>query len=124
MLLSQEDRRRRPRISTMILAQLQLGAEAPHLTRVRDLSECGVRVATKLRLVPGQHVRVQLPGYGAWVLGKVAWVTQGVAGIAFLRAIDLPDMKGLRPSLAIAAGELAGGRPVDGGDERAATPFA
>jgi hypothetical protein len=98
------DKRRRPRISTMILAEIRIGAGEPELARVRDLSESGVRIAAKLQLKAGQHLRIRLPGAREWTLARVAWVEGGVAGLSFLRAIDLPGLATLRPTLRIGAG--------------------
>ena len=98
------DRRRRPRISTMILCEVRVGAKPPQLVRIRDLSECGIRIATALKLLPGEHVRVRLPGAGDWVMARVAWRTPSIAGLAFLRAIDLPQIANSQALLKIAGG--------------------
>lgn len=91
-----DDRRRRPRLSTMILCELRIGELPPQLVRVRDLSECGVKIATDRKLLLGDRVRIKLPGTGDWSLARVAWCAQGVAGLSFSRAIDLPGVAGAR----------------------------
>lgn len=89
-----EERRRRPRISTMILCELSSAHAEPHWGRVRDLSECGLRVASPVPLKTGQFVRVKLPGREDWVAARVAWCDGALAGLAFGRAIDLPEISG------------------------------
>lgn len=96
-----EDRRRRARISTMILCEIRVGEQPPELVRIRDLTEGGIRIATKKALLLGDRLRVRLPGRADWRLARVAWCDKGVAGLAFTRAVDLPGVAG-----ALAAGEL------------------
>jgi hypothetical protein len=95
------DRRRRPRISTMMLAQIRVAGDPPEVTRVRDLSECGLKIASKRPLRPGQNLKVRLPSMEGWVLARVAWAARGVAGVAFLSAVDLTALSNLRPALRI-----------------------
>lgn len=91
----------------MILCELRTGAKPPELVRIRDLSECGIRIATALPLLQGEHVRVRLPGASDWIMARVAWRTPLIAGLAFLRAIDLAQIADTRPSLKITAGRAA-----------------
>lgn len=91
------DNRRRPRISTMILCELNLGDNTFELARVRDLSECGIKIATPRVLLVGDRIHVRLPGASAWVMARVVWCGKGVAGLAFVRAIDLPQVSGAKP---------------------------
>ncbi|MBX9897115.1 MAG: PilZ domain-containing protein [Qipengyuania sp.] len=87
-----EDRRRRPRISTMILCEIRIGEQPPELVRVRDLSECGIKIATGKTLLLGDRLRVRLPGAIDWCFARVAWCSKGTAGLAFARAMDLPGV--------------------------------
>lgn len=80
----------------MIVCELRIGERAPEPVRVRDLTECGVKIAARTPLVPGDRVRVRLPGSVDWTLARVVWCARGVAGLAFVRAIDLPRIAGAR----------------------------
>lgn len=80
----------------MILCEIRIGEQAPELVRVRDLSECGLKIATARRLLLGDRLRVRLPGADEWSLARVVWCAGGVAGLAFARAIDLPAVAGVR----------------------------
>ena len=88
------DNRRRPRISTMILCELNLGENSVELARVRDLSEHGIKIATNRILLVGDRIHVRLPGASNWVMARVVWCEKGVAGLSFVRAIDLPQVSG------------------------------
>ena len=94
MQLNVPERRRRSRVSTMILCELSVVGAPIELARVRDLSEMGVKIAIPQTLLLGDRVRVRLPGGCDWVVARVAWCAQGVAGLAFVRAIDLPHVSG------------------------------
>lgn len=87
-----EDRRRRPRISTMMLCEIRIGEHQPELVRIRDVSECGIKIATTRTLLLGDRLRVRLPGAIDWGLARVAWCSKGTAGLAFSRAIELPGV--------------------------------
>lgn len=91
------ERRRRPRISTMILCELRIGESPAEVVRIRDLNEVGVKIATPRPLLLGDRVRLRLPGSQDWLLARVAWQGNGVAGLAFTRAIDLPRIAGVTP---------------------------
>lgn len=84
------ERRRRPRISAMMLCEIRAGSAAPEVVRIRDFSECGLRIATRLPMLVGGHVRIRLPGVEEWWLARVAWRDGPTAGLAFLRAVDFP----------------------------------
>lgn len=81
----------------MILCEVRIGEQPPELVRVRDLNECGLKIATERKLLLGDRLRVRLPGTGEWSLARVAWCARGVAGLSFPRAIDLPGVAGARP---------------------------
>ena len=78
----------------MILCEVVIGANPAELARVRDLSECGMKIAMRCPLVLGDHVRIRLPGMDDWVLARVSWSTDRTAGLAFARAIDMPGVSG------------------------------
>ena len=81
----------------MILCELRVGELPPEHARVRDLSECGVKIATPRTLSMGERLRIRLPGTSDWTLARVAWCGGGLAGLAFLRAIDIPRVNGAHP---------------------------
>ena len=82
----------------MILCEVMVGMNAPELARVRDLSECGMKIATTRPLVLGDRVRIRLPGVDEWVLARVSWCIDGTVGLAFARAIEMPGVKGAQVS--------------------------
>jgi hypothetical protein len=90
------ERRRRQRLSTMILCEIRLGMGPAHLVRIRDLSESGIKVATPLFLAVDERVWVRLPGASDWAIARVAWRAKGTAGLSFLRAVDVPEIAGAR----------------------------
>lgn len=78
----------------MILCEFIIGIDPAELARVRDLSECGMKIATTRRLVVGESLRIRLPGADEWVLARVSWSMEGTAGVAFARAVDMPGVSG------------------------------
>ncbi len=78
----------------MILCELSVLGAPVELARVRDLSETGIKIATTRALLLGDRLRVRLPGGSDWVMARVAWCAAGIAGLAFVRAIDLPQISG------------------------------
>lgn len=94
MTSESDNRRRRPRISTMILCEIRIGEMPPEIVRVRDLNETGIKIATRRILLLGDRLRVRLPGASDWSLARVAWRAEGLAGLSFSRAIDLPALAG------------------------------
>lgn len=89
----------------MMLCELRVGEQPPELVRIRDLNECGIRIATPRPLLLGDRLRIRLPGAADWCLARVAWCSKGTAGLSFARAIDLPGA---------ASTPAAGGRPGQG----------
>jgi hypothetical protein len=81
----------------MVLCEIRVGEHPAELVRVRDLSECGIKIATNRTLLLGDRLRVRLPGATDWCLARVAWAANGTAGLAFSRAVDLPGVVGARP---------------------------
>lgn len=91
------ERRRRPRISTMILCEISRDRQAPELVRVRDMSECGLKIAAQCSLAEGTRLKIRMPGVERWVPAQVVWSNGKIAGIAFSQAIDLPQAGTLPP---------------------------
>lgn len=83
----------------MILCELSVCETDRWLARVRDLSECGIKIACPIPLLEGDRVRVRLPGGAGWIAARVAWCGQSVAGLAFAHAVDLPRISGANPEL-------------------------
>lgn len=80
--------RARKRDSLFLLARLTFRDSGRELdVRVRNLSEGGLMAEGTDPLEIGLAVTVELRGVGA-VPGKVAWYTDGRAGIAFDQVID------------------------------------
>jgi hypothetical protein len=76
------------RDSLLLTAQLTIpGLAAPVTARVRNLSPGGMMAEYAGDLTIGDAIAVELRGVGA-VTAKVAWVTEGRAGIAFDREVD------------------------------------
>lgn len=97
------ERRRRPRISTMMLCEIRQGGGEPQLVRVRHLSECGLKIASKSEFTIGDRVWVRLPGAEEWALARVAWQTTNLVGLAFTQAVELPRPSGERDGTAMLA---------------------
>ena len=63
------------------------GAEDGFEVRVRNLSAGGLMAELPQAVAPDSVVEVELPAHG-WVRGRVAWQTEGRAGIAFDEPVD------------------------------------
>lgn len=82
------DGRPRGRDSLFLLAQLRVaGAAAPIPVRVRNLSAGGLMAELPGPIDADARIEVEVRGIG-WVPGRIAWCTEGRAGIAFDRDID------------------------------------
>ncbi len=78
----------RGRDSLFLMANLRVeGVEQPLPVRVRNLSAGGLMAELPEPVAPDCAVEVEVRGIG-WVPGRVAWQTEGRAGIAFDREID------------------------------------
>jgi hypothetical protein len=75
------------RDSLFLSAQLRLGDVPETTVRVRNLSAGGLMVELPMEASVGQSVEVEVRGVG-WVPGRIAWTTDGRAGIAFDKPID------------------------------------
>lgn len=78
----------RGRDSLFLMANLRVKGIGETLSvRVRNLSPGGLMAELPDPVVPDCAVEVEVRGIG-WVPGRVAWQTEGRAGIAFDREID------------------------------------
>lgn len=78
----------RGRDSLLLLANLKVEAIAGEIAvRVRNLSAGGLMAELPEPVPPDSVVEIDLRGVGR-VTGRVAWQTEGRAGIAFDRPID------------------------------------
>ena len=78
----------RGRDSLFLLARMWVDGSARELrVRVRNLSAGGLMVELPEPVSPDSAVEIELRGLGR-VTGRVAWQTEGRAGIAFDRQID------------------------------------
>lgn len=83
----------RGRDNVFVLAVMRLPpASDDFAVRVRNLSAGGLMAELPHPLAPDVLVEVQVPGIG-WVAGRVAWQTEGRAGIAFETPIDPKDAR-------------------------------
>lgn len=79
--------RQSPRDSLLLTAPLAIDGVEVGVVRVRNLSAGGMMAEYPKALATGTPVSTQLRGIG-WVEGRVAWYTDGRAGIAFDTVID------------------------------------
>jgi len=77
----------RGRDSLFLMAQLRVGDGVPVEVRVRNLSAGGLMVELPFPVTPEGNVEVEVRGLG-WIPGRIAWQTEGRAGVAFDREID------------------------------------
>lgn len=78
----------RGRDSLLLAADLRVGEAARTIkVRIRNLSAGGLMAELPEPIANDQPVEVEVRGLG-WVRGRVAWQTEGRAGIAFDRDID------------------------------------
>jgi hypothetical protein len=78
----------RGRDSLFLLARLRIAGSPDELSvRVRNLSTGGLMAELPEPVPPDAAVQIELRGLG-WQSGRVAWQTEGRAGIAFDRPID------------------------------------
>ena len=78
----------RGRDSLFLLAQLKVADSPDELTvRVRNISAGGLMAELPEPVAPDAAVNIQVRGLG-WLAGRIAWQTEGRAGISFDQAID------------------------------------
>lgn len=80
----------------MILCECADSGGKARLVRIRDLSECGLKIAIPDPVPVGTFLRIRLPRDPRWLAARVVWWANGTAGIAFMRAVDLPEVPGLK----------------------------
>ena len=84
------DLRADPRTPVMLLAELD-DARRRKWVRVRDISNGGIRLATRERMEPGQVIELRLAG-GGWQSARVVWARGTIVGLRFCRAIEVEAM--------------------------------
>ncbi len=78
----------RGRDSLFLHARLKVdGWREERQVRVRNLSAGGLMAELPEPVEPDSAIEIELRGLG-WLTGRVAWQTEGRAGIAFDRTID------------------------------------
>ncbi len=80
------------RDSLFLSANVSLGGAVPFTTRVRNLSPGGMMIDAPKEIAPGTRVVAEMRGVGN-VAGRVAWHSQGRAGVAFDAEIDPRDAR-------------------------------
>lgn len=86
--MDDEEQRHIARDSLFVMADLRLdGSEEVHRIKMRNLSAGGMMGESKLRVVRGAVVSVEIRNIG-WVDGSVAWVHGNRFGVAFNEEID------------------------------------
>lgn len=79
--------RPRARDSLFLAANLRSGTSPPIAIRVRNLSAGGLMAELPHPIPVDRAIEVEVRGLG-WVAGRIAWQTEGRAGIAFDQPID------------------------------------
>ena len=87
----------------MMLCEIRQGTGEPQLVRIRDLSECGLKIASKSEFVVGERIWVRLPDAEEWAYARVAWQTTNLVGLAFSQAVELPRSSAERDDRAMLA---------------------
>ncbi len=78
----------RGRNSLFVMGRLKIAGRDEELSvRVRNVSAGGLMAELPEPVPPDSAMQIELRGLG-WVAGRVAWQTEGRAGIAFDRPID------------------------------------
>lgn len=85
-------RPRMPRIAVNCVAWVREGAVV-HRVQTLDVSQGGLKAATKRELKVGADVIVTLPGL-APIAGIVRWVDSGCCGLTFNKVVPLPSLVG------------------------------
>ena len=84
---ARHEKRSDPRQPVMVLAELDGGHRHKSWVRVRDISDGGLRLATRYRLKVGRLIALRLP-QGNWLSARVIWAEPKLAGVRFCRKID------------------------------------
>lgn len=81
----------------MILCEFAATDGEQRFARIRDLSECGIKIATPEPMDVGTRLSVRLPGSQRWLHARVVWSGDGITGVAFAQTVELPEIAGARP---------------------------
>jgi hypothetical protein len=92
--LAMTDDRRSRRADMSASARIEAGPGRAFAVTVHNLSAHGIMVEVDARFVPGRPVTVDMAGLGR-VSGRVAWVRDGHAGIAFVDPLTLDQINAI-----------------------------
>ena len=92
--LAMTDDRRSRRTDVTAAARIEAGPGRAFSVTVHNVSAHGVMVEVDARFVPGRPVTVDMAGLGR-VQGRVAWVRDGHAGIAFVDPLTLDQINAI-----------------------------
>lgn len=81
----------------MILCEFAATDGEQRFARIRDLSECGIKISTPEPMDVGTRLSVRLPGSQRWLHARVVWSGDGLTGVAFAKTVELPKIAGARP---------------------------
>jgi hypothetical protein len=88
------DDRRSRRTEIKLPARIEAGPGRAFAVVVHNLSAHGIMVEIDARFVPGRPVTIEMTGLGR-VSGRVAWVRDGHAGIAFVAPLTLEQINAI-----------------------------
>jgi hypothetical protein len=92
--LAMMDDRRSRRTDMSAAAMIEAGPGRAFAVTVHNVSAHGLMVEVDARFVPGRPVTVDMAGLGR-VSGRVAWVREGHAGIAFGEPLTLDQISAI-----------------------------
>ena len=85
-------------VTLFIVGKLHAQDFGEGLCRVRNISDGGMMLETRMPLTPGSNVSVELRGMKR-LEGRVVWARDGRAGVAFRDRVDVRDLLGAAPQL-------------------------
>ncbi len=88
------DDRRSRRTDLSAPAQIEAGPGRAFAVTIHNLSAHGVMVELDVRFIPGRPVTIEMAGLGR-VQGRVAWVRDGHAGIAFVDPLTIDQINAI-----------------------------
>ena len=88
------DDRRSRRTDMSAAARIEAGPGRAFAVTVHNVSAHGVMVEVDVRFVPGRSVTIEMTGLGR-VHGRVAWVREGHAGIAFVDPLTIDQINAI-----------------------------
>jgi len=83
----EQGKRQEKRDSLFLSAEVTIDGGKPFSTRVRNLSAGGMMIDVTRDQIPGTPLIAELRGIGE-IKGRIAWSSQGRAGVAFNEEID------------------------------------